>query len=201
LGDKRRRALEVELRQFGSHRFVKDFVSLYWDAFALETMKGLPQLSEGASKGHSSSSDAPSIVAVQVHDQLEGVQGETQSEPPEDTRVRTRTPTGGDVPCPPDLELTPDQAAQLTMGLGMPQDVIARWTPVLRSKFLQSEPRTLDRWRKSLSTALASDWSTKRLQMLDRQQAPRRGGGPIQPNGGKSEEEFLAELGFAQGGA
>ena len=56
VGDKRRGAVEKELRQIGRHRFVDAFLETYSGTFRLTTGRGI----EGASKGHPRSVDTPS---------------------------------------------------------------------------------------------------------------------------------------------
>jgi len=106
------------------------------------------------------------------------------------SQVRNRVHTDADIPCPPDLQLTQAQASQLTMGLGIPQDAIDRWTATIRARLVTSEPRTLAKWQRSLSTALTSDWQTKRAQMLD--QAPQQRGpyARIQPATTKTAKQL-----------
>lgn len=74
------------------------------------------------------------------------------------------TRTGGKISCPPDLTLTEDQVLQLDR-VGLTRAIIDSWTPILRARFVTDEPRTLERWRRSLSTAMSMDWQTKRAQM------------------------------------
>lgn len=97
----------------------------------------------------------------------------------------------GRVPCPPDLELTAAERAQLAQSPGIPAEAIDRATPVLRAKFASGDPRTLEQWRRSLVSALVRDWSdpAKRDEMLgrappttSRSRSPR---GPVQPNHGQ----------------
>lgn len=82
-GDKRRKALEVELRQFGEHPFVAAFYELYTEAYGLTVPRNIRNNSresghvgnnlEGASEvlgrgfeGASVQQEAPSTVHVQV---------------------------------------------------------------------------------------------------------------------------------------
>lgn len=96
----------------------------------------------------------------------------------------------GRVPCPPDLELTAAERAQLEQSPGIPTEAIDRATPILRAKFASGDPRTPEQWRRSLVSALVRDWSDpkKRDEMLGKAPArskPRGARGPVQPNHGQ----------------
>lgn len=65
---------------------------------------------------------------------------------------------GGDIPCPEDLELTAKQRGQLML---VPDWAIEEITRRFRAQWVGSTDgnRTLDRWRRSLSTTVSSTWN------------------------------------------
>ncbi len=175
--DKRRGGLLRELKQFEGHVFHREFIQLYWEAYALEKPSPSQALTvddacplEGASEGEPLSLPAPGLGQGQGlgHDQVTGGAGGD---------ARETLPSAGRVPCPPDLELTAAERAQLALSPGIPAEAIDRATPILRAKFTSGDPRTSEQWRRSLVSALVRDWSDpkKRAEMLGKAPAPRPG--------------------------
>lgn len=197
--DKRRGGLLRELKQFEGHAFHREFIQLYWEAYSLEkpspsqgvTVDGVYPL-EGASEGEPLSLPTPGLG-----------QGLGQGLGPDQVTGGCRgglprPPPGGKVPCPPDLELTAAERAQLAQSPGIPVEAIDRATPVLRAKFASGDPRTLEQWRRSLVSALVRDWGDprKRDEMLGKAPPSRQRASPLPSTDTTlSTEDFLAKHG------
>lgn len=80
----------------------------------------------------------------------------------------------GPIPCPADLDLDPAQRANLAMNLGIPAWFLDAVLADTRAKYADgSDPRTLERWRRTVVTTATARWSDPK----NRKQ-PDAGGGP-----------------------
>lgn len=152
--DKRRAGLLRELKQFEGHRFHREFIQLYWEAYSLEkpspsqgvTVDDVCPL-EGASKGEPLSLPTPGLGQGQGlgPDQVRGGAGGEPDDRPG--------------PCPPDLDLLEAQKANLEMA-GAKRWQVDAMVLEIRTKLLgRPERRTLDGWRNYLAGAVTRRWS------------------------------------------
>lgn len=109
---------------------------------------------------------APADASADTHTDARAFPSPTQPSPL--VTVDGRPARGGDVSCPPDLELSRDETTNLAIGTGMTQEFISRATPQLRARFLSDSPRALPQWKRTLITALSNSWSdrAKRDELL-----------------------------------
>ena len=82
---------------------------------------------------------------------------------------------GTKVPCPPDLTLTEDQRANLTLGMGIDGPAIDAVTVQFRGSYLgkPEEKRTMEAWRAGLNKAVCQDGKRVQRELRD---AAREGG-------------------------
>ncbi len=105
----------------------------------------------------------------------------------------------GDVPCPTDLDLSPDERGSLSLGTGMSAEFFERAIPQLRARFMTDTPRTLAKWKRSLHTALTSSWNdrARRDELLGiSKPAPKRQEKyrtPVQPSHGVDPFKLVLE--------
>lgn len=83
----------------------------------------------------------------------------TQLDPPPESAVAV----AGPIPCPADLDFDPAQRANLAINVGIPAWFLDAVLEETRAKYADgSDPRTLERWRRTVVTIATSRWSDPR---------------------------------------
>jgi hypothetical protein len=109
---------------------------------------------DGTTDGTAHHVPAPPPARTRVPTQPDSTQPDLPPKPP------AVAVDSGRIPCPPDLELTAEQREQLRMMPGVPDWAINQITAETRAKYADgSEPRTLERWRRTLVTTIAGRWN------------------------------------------
>lgn len=103
--------------------------------------------------------ESTNVTALHSENQRDGNTAPVPDPVPDPLVADGRRGRGGDVPCPVDLELTPEEFQSINAGTGMTAKFVEKATPQIRARFLSGDPRSLAQWRRSLQTALITSWS------------------------------------------